>query len=351
MPDKTEMMTSGVPSAEQPEDIGNAIAPMSEPNQTPSEELTPTEQSRQKFTNIRSDQRVVTIERDAAVQTQADTQMKYLLELLASLRSKHVLTGKLEGVEMSESSGPRASLYYGDFKVLIPFSELMDDPASYRDMNPNDVMRYLIAKRLGAEIDFVVRGIDQEANLVVASRKDAMAIRRRQFFFGQDRDGNNLLYEGAVAEARVVSVIRTGIFVELFGVESYIGVQELSYQRILDAGRLYMPGQRVLVKILTLSRGPQREVQVTLSVKQTQKNPYDSIAEKYTPGNHYIGTVTMVDVNGVFVALDGGVDCLCMYPARGIPLIGSRVTVRIYKVDPNTGHINGDIIHTAGRIE
>ena len=208
MPDKTEMMTSGVPSAEQPEEIRSAIAPVSEPNQTPSEALAPTEQSRQKLTNIRSDQRVVTIERDAAVQTQADTQMKYLLELLASLRSKHVLTGKLEGVEMSESSGPRASLYYGDFKVLIPFSELMDDPASYRDMNPNDVMRYLIAKRLGAEIDFVVRGIDQEANLVVASRKDAMAIRRRQFFFGQDRDGNNLLYEGAVAEARVVSVIR-----------------------------------------------------------------------------------------------------------------------------------------------
>ena len=59
----------------------------------------------------------------------------------------------------------------------------------------------------------------------------------------------------------------------------------------------------------------------------------------------------MVDVNGVFVALDGGVDCLCMYPARGIPLIGSRVTVRIHKADPETRRDNGDIIHTAGRIE
>ena len=59
----------------------------------------------------------------------------------------------------------------------------------------------------------------------------------------------------------------------------------------------------------------------------------------------------MVDVNGVFVALDGGVDCLCMYPARGIPLIGSRVTVRIHKADPETRRVNGDIIHTAGRIE
>lgn len=351
MSDKTEMIVSGVPPEEHLEEKTSTSTPAAAPIQNESEELIPAAQTRQKFTNIRSDQRVVTIERNAEVTTQADTQMKHLLELLASLRSRHILTGKLEGVEVSDSGEPRASLYYGGFKVLIPSFELMDPPESFRDMDPNEVMRYLITKRLGAEIDFVVKGIDQEANLVVASRKEAMALRRRQFFFGQDREGNNLLYEGAIAEARVVSTIRSGIFVELFGVEAFISSQELSYQRILDAGKVYIPGQRILVKVVSLIRGPSQSVQVMLSVKQTQLNPYDSIVEKYIPGNHYIGTVTMVDVNGVFVALDGGVDCLCMYPARGIPLIGSRVTVRIHKVDPETRRVNGDIIHTAGRIE
>ena len=345
MSDKNEMIKSGVPPEER------TGTPEASPIQNESENLIPAAQNRQKFTNIRSDQRVVTIERNSEVTTQAEKQMKHFLEQLASLRSRHILTGKLEGVEVSESGEPRASLYYGEFKILIPSFELIDPPESFRDMDPNEVMRYLITKRLGAEIDFVVKGIDQEANLVVASRKEAMALRRRQFFFGQDRDGNNLLYEGVIAEARVVSTIRTGIFVELFGVEAFISSQELSYQRILDATTAYVPGQRVLVKVLSLNRGPSQSVQVTLSVKQTQRNPYDSIVEKYIPGNHYIGTVTMVDVNGVFVALDGGVDCLCMYPARGIPLIGSRVTVRIHKADPETRRVNGDIIHTAGRIE
>lgn len=305
----------------------------------------------QRFANIRSDVHIVSLDRRATVETEADTEMKHLLELLASLRSRHILMGKLEGIETSESGDPRAVLHYGSFKVLIPSFEMMEPPEDLRGMNLNDVMRYLITKRLGSEIDFIVKGIDQEAGVVVASRKEAMAVRRRQFYFGQDREGNNLLYEGAIAEARVISVIRTGIFVELFGQEVYIPAMELSYQRILDCAKLYMTGQKILVKILSLDRSQPQNIRVTLSVKQTRKNPYDTILEKYIPGNHYIGTVTMVDVNGVFVALDGGVDCLCIYPVRGIPLIGSRVTVRIYKVNPETKRITGDIIHSVSMIE
>ena len=307
--------------------------------------------SNQKFANIRSDVHIVSLDRISTVATEADTEMKYLLDLLASLRSRHILTGKLEGVESSEAGDPRAVLRYGSFKVLIPSFEMMEPPEDMRGMNPNEVMRYLISKRLGAEIDFIVKGIDQEAGVVVASRNEAMTVRRRQFYFGQDREGNNILYEGAVAEARVTSVIRSGIFVELFGVETYIPATEVSYQRILDCGKLYAVGQKVLVKILNIDRSQPKRIQVSVSIKQTKKNPYDSIVEKYIPGNHYIGTVTMVDVNGVFVALDGGVDCLCVYPVRGIPLIGSRVTVRIYKVNPDTKRITGDIVHTASMIE
>jgi len=50
-------------------------------------------------------------------------------------------------------------------------------------------------------------------------------------------------------------------------------------------------------------------------------------------GNRYVGTVSMVDTTGVFVALDGGIDCLCSYPKRGRPPRGSRVTVRILGIN------------------
>ena len=104
---------------------------------------------------------------------------------------------------------------------------------------------------------------------------------------------------------------------------------------------------RVLVKILKLDRSDSKDIKLTLSVKQTRKNPYDTVFERYTVGNHYIGTVTMVDINGVFVALDGGIDCLCPFPIRGRPLIGSRVTVKIYSIAEDTRRVRGDIIHSS----
>lgn len=301
----------------------------------------------QKFTNIRNEERVISIDRQRSVETEADEQMNNLLDLLESLRSKKVMTGKVEGVESTSTGVPSAVLKHGEFKIVIPCYEYVEPPADFRDQDPNTVYHYIISKQLGAEIDFIAKGIDQEAGLVVASRKEAMAIRRRQFYYGQDRDGNNLLYEGAVAEARVVGVIRAGIFVELFGVETYIPMTELSYQRMLDAAKVYQNGMRVLVKILKLDRSDSKDIKLTLSVKQTRKNPYDTVFERYTVGNHYIGTVTMVDINGVFVALDGGIDCLCPFPIRGRPLIGSRVTVKIYSIAEDTRRVRGDIIHSS----
>ena len=307
----------------------------------------PTPVMNQKFTNIRNEERVITIERQRTVETEADRQMSDLLDLLESLRSKKIMTGKIEGVESSAGGIPSAVLQHGGFKVIIPCFECVDPPADFRDQDPNTVFHYILNKHLGAEIEYVVKGIDQEGEVVVASRKEAMAIRRRQFYFGLDKEGNNILYEGAIAEARVVGVIRAGIFVELFGVHTYIPNNELSYQRILDASSIYQNGMRVLVKIVNLDRTDSKNIQITLSVKQTKKNPYDSVFERYCVGNHYIGTVTMVDINGIFVALDGGIDCLCPFNIRGRPMIGTRVTVKITSINEENRRVRGLIIYSS----
>ena len=365
MSEVTEILDSGLPSVTEvmaPEaalaaaaqevalaaDAGEALLLAAGNESGESQAMAPV---RPKFTNIRSDQRIVTIDSKGSVQTEADKQMNNLVNLIASLRSKHILCGKLEGVENSSSGEPRGVLQYGEFKVLIPCKEMMDIPANMRDMNPNDVMRYMFGKRLGAEIDFIVLGIDQGAEVVIGSRKEAMNLRRHQFYFGHDREGNNFLYEGAIAEARIMSVIRTGIFVELFGVESYIPASELSYQRILDCMKRFAAGQRILVKILTLDKSDPQNIQIGLSVKQVKRNPYESLNSVYVVGNSYIGTVTMVDVHGVFVALDGGVDCYCPYPPRGVPVVGSRATVRLYKIDTELNRLAGDIVYATYAID
>ena len=50
-------------------------------------------------------------------------------------------------------------------------------------------------------------------------------------------------------------------------------IRELSYQRLLDAATQFQPGQRVLVKILTVDRSDRNRIKVTASVKQAGANP------------------------------------------------------------------------------
>ena len=295
----------------------------------------------------KEDGRVVTIEAGSRLETEDDRQRKNLYEMVSSLKSKAVLTGRIEGVESSGNGAPRAVVYRGTFKVLIPAFEIIDPPDDFRGMDPNEVMHYLLTRRLGAEIDYVIMGIDQDVGIAVASRKEAMARKRRQYYLTRDYTGNIKLAEGGMAEARIMSVIRTGVFVELFGIETYIPMNELSYSRMIDARDHFQAGSRVLVKVMELDTTDHERIHVVLSVKRTKPNPYDNLQEKFIVDNHYIGTVTHLTVGGVFVALDAGVDCLCYMPIRGIPMIGARVTVRVTRVNQEERRISGAIVHTS----
>ena len=278
-------------------------------------------------------------------ETESDKAKSDLLDLLESYKAGRVLTDHIEGVEKIKGT-VAAVLYHGSFKVIIPAEEAINPPNDYRGNNPTAVHRYMLAKRLGAEIDYIVKGMDSETGLAVASRKDAMKVRQKEFYFTRDRDGNNILYDGVLAEARIISVIKSGIFVELFGAECFISVRELSYQRWADAGDYYKPGQRVIVRVTGVDRSDREKVKISASVKRAQENPYEKALRKYVEGNHYVGKVSMVDENGVFVAMDGGIDCLCEYPRRGRPPIGAQVTVRIIGINRETNRIWGVITHT-----
>ena len=292
---------------------------------------------------------VLAIDDQLSVETDAEKAKNDLLDLLESQKTGRILTGTIQGVERPEDNPSRsfAVIYHGEFKVIIPAEEAVEPPADYRGRLPEDVLHYMLTKRLGAEVDYIVKGIDPASGIAAASRLDAMKAKRKQYYLGTDRDGNNLLYSGVCAEARIVSVIRAGIFVDLFGLEIYIPLRELSYQRWMDAAAHFQPGQRILVKVLEVDRSDRNHVKATASVKQSGENPYEKALRRYSVGNRYVGTVSMVDTNGVFVALDGGIDCLCSYPKRGRPPRGSRVTVRILGINHDSNRIWGAITHIA----
>ena len=288
---------------------------------------------------------VIAIDERLIAQTDEEKLRDNLIDLVESLKSNVLLSGTVQGVEQSPNNPySLAVIYHGEFKILIPANEFMEEPDDTHDQPKETVLNYMMTRRMGAEVDYVIKGIDANARIAAASRLEAMRIKRRQYYFATDRDGNNIIHSGINAEARVVSVIRAGIFVDLFGLETYIPLKELSYQRLLDAASQFQTGQRILVKILEVER-KNHDVRVLASVKQATENPYEKALRKYSIGNKYVGTVSLVDTNGVFVALDGGIDCLCAYPKRGRPPRGARATVRIIGINYEANRIWGAITH------
>ena len=287
---------------------------------------------------------ILSIDGELGVQTEFEKAKDKFLDLIESLKTGRYLTDTIQGVEKHSGLGePRAIIFHGDYKVVIMASMIVNLPRNLRDQEPNDIYHYLLTKRIGAEIDYVVKGIDQNTGLAVASRKEAMNTKRRHYYLNLTREGTYRIYEGVVCEARVTSVIPDGIFVEIFGIDVYIPLRELSYLRLSDAMGYFEPGDRVLVKITSLDRSDENNIRINASVKQVAANPIAKTLEKVEVESNYAGTVSMADENGIFVRLDIGADCRCPYPHRTRPPKGARVIVKIAGVDMEKQFIWGNI--------
>lgn len=296
---------------------------------------------------------VVTIDDHRTAVSDNDRANEKMLDLVESMKAGRILTDTVQGVEMSETGErSRAVLYHGDFKILIPDTEFVRLPENLNNREPAGMLHAMTISRLGAEVDYVVKGMDPENRLAVASRLQAMRMRSRRHYQRETQAGVYLVRPGKLAEARVVAVLQTGIFMDVLGVETFVPLEELSYQRIWDASRMFQSGQRILVRILEIERSDLKNIRVTVSVKQAGVHPFVRSGWKFKVGECYVGRVSMVDFSGVFVSLDGGVDCLCGYPARGRPPRGARVTVRILGIEPETNRIWGAITHvSAARLD
>ena len=288
---------------------------------------------------------VMSIDARRTVETDADKAKNDLIDLTESLKADKILTGKVQGVEKNfQGHNSVAVLYHGVFKIVIPAEDMVDKPEESEDRSLDEAYHYMLTRRLGAEIDYVVNSIFYDDMIAFASRLEAMQIKRKRFYRGGE---GALVHEGVRAEARVVSVIRAGIFVDLFGVECFIPLRELSYQRIANAMSQFKAGDRVIVKVLSVDNKDMNNIKIKASVKQASVNPYELALKKYSIGNRYVGTVSMVDKNGVFISLEGGVDCLCRFPARGRPMKGASVTVQILGIDEKSNRIWGIITHAS----
>jgi len=106
---------------------------------------------------------------------------------------------------------------------------------------------------------------------------------------------------------RVTNITDYGAFVELEpGIEGLIHVSEMSWtKKNVHPGKIVSTSQEVEVMVLEVDPDKRR---ISLGLKQTLQNPWESFAEKFPIGSTIEGEVKNKTEFGLFIGLDGDVD-------------------------------------------
>jgi small subunit ribosomal protein S1 len=225
----------------------------------------------------------IVLSRKAVVEVEQEAKKK---ETLAALEEGRVMRGVVKNLTD-----------YGAFVDLGGLDGLLHvtDMSWGRVNHPSDLYK------VGDEIEVVVLKFDRETERVSLGTKQLT------------EDPWNHVPEkypvGSRVTGRVTNVTDYGAFVELeAGIEGLIHVSEMSWSKKLkNPSKVVSPGDTVEAVISDVNPESRR---ISLSLKETQPNPWDQVAEKYAVGQNVRGKVRNLTDFGAFVELEEGIDGL-----------------------------------------
>ena len=146
---------------------------------------------------------------------------------------------------------------------------------------------------------------------------------------------------GAQVDGTVVSVTDFGAFVELEkDVEGLVHVSELSWGHPENPKDVVEEGKQVSVVVLSCDESAHR---ISLSLRRTQRDPWEDVESKYPRGQVIAGSVTKITDFGAFVKLEDGVEGLVhvseidwghVSHPRDVLTEGDPVEVKVLSADP-----------------
>ncbi|MGD8450418.1 MAG: 30S ribosomal protein S1 [Phycisphaerae bacterium] len=114
---------------------------------------------------------------------------------------------------------------------------------------------------------------------------------------------------GARVRGDVVNIMNYGAFVKLEpGIEGLVHISEMSWtRRINHPSEVVNVDDQIEVVVLEVNKDKQ---EISLGMKQTELNPWTTVAQKYPTGTVVEGTVRNLTNYGAFIEIEEGIDGL-----------------------------------------
>ena len=169
----------------------------------------------------------------------------------------------------------------------------------------------MVAERFVSDLN-QFKNKDIKAQVIEIDAANARLILSRKAVAAQERAAQlaevfSKLSVGEVVEGTVARLTDFGAFVDLGGVDGLVHVSEISHDRVKNPADVLTKGDKVNVKILALDTEKGR---ISLSIKATQRGPWDEAADKIAAGSVLEGTVKRVKDFGAFVEILPGIEGL-----------------------------------------
>jgi small subunit ribosomal protein S1 len=163
---------------------------------------------------------------------------------------------------------------------------------------PKDLQQFV-----GNTYDFKIVKINDERKNVVLSRREIIeqerAEKRARFL--------DTVKLGDTVKGVVKNLTDFGAFIDLDGMDGLLHITDMTWGRLTHPSELLKIGQEIDVVVLDINKEKER---VSLGLKQTQRNPWDKIEERFPVGATVHGKVTNLVPYGAFVEIEEGVEGL-----------------------------------------
>lgn len=155
---------------------------------------------------------------------------------------------------------------------------------------------------VGAEVDYVIIGIERRGECAAASR--VMALDQQRWFQREVKG----LAEGDMLSADILAVGPTKLLVTAGGYDVTMGQTSLSYNYLGDLRDIYHVGQTMNTIVTQID-----EDSIVLSAKDIGPDPYTNAAIRHPVGSTRIGVITNKSRGSVFSRLPDGCTVVCQY--------------------------------------
>ncbi len=114
---------------------------------------------------------------------------------------------------------------------------------------------------------------------------------------------------GTTIEGKIKNITDFGLFIGIDeGIDGLVHISDISWtKRIKHPSELYKKGDVVQAIVLNIDKQSER---FSLGIKQLQKDPWETIPERYEVGDRITGSITNVTDFGLFVELEEGIEGL-----------------------------------------